>query len=232
MRSMALSAAVKNVVPPRVGRPPRVTVPAIIEVAREIGLDRVTLKEIADRLEIGLATLYRHVRNRDELIRLATFEAALERRLPDSSHAHWTELATRYAESLYDSFVAEPQLIAELLKGRIGPHAEIDVLEQFLTEIRKHGFSVEQGVQLFHSIGTIVIGAAAGAIGLKASRAGGTNWTAAMRNALAERDRDELPLVRRVFPRALDDNPHQWMPALQAMLAGFAAARGQKRRAK
>lgn len=224
-----LSTAVKKLpMPAKVGRPPRVSVPAIIEAAREIGLDRVTLKGIADHLGVALATLYRHVKNRDELIRLATFELALERRLPDSAHAHWTELATHYAESLYESFVAEPQLIAELLKGRIGPHAEIDVLEQFLTEVRKHGFAVEEGVQLFHAIGTVVIGAAAGAIGLKASRVSGTNWNTAMRNALARRDRDELPLVRRVFPRALETaSPHQWMPALQAMLAGFAAARAK-----
>jgi hypothetical protein len=101
------------------------------------------------------------------------------------------------------------------------------VLEQFLAAIRKHGFSVEEGVQLFHAIGTLTIGAAAGAIGLKASRAAGASWPAAMRVTLSERDAEELPLVRRVFPHALDINPHQWLPALHALLAGVAAARGE-----
>jgi AcrR family transcriptional regulator len=209
-------------------------VAAIIDAAREIGLERVTLKEIADRLGVALATLYRHVKNRDELVRLAAFEAALERRLPDSTHAHWTELATRYAETLFESFLAEPQMIAELLKGRIGPHTEVDVLEQFLAAIAKHGFSEEEGVRLFHAIGTLTIGAAAGAIGLKASRASGTAWTISMRQTLADRDADALPRVRRVFPRALEANPHQWRPALDALLAGFAAQRSEtvKRRSK
>jgi AcrR family transcriptional regulator len=218
----------------RVGRPPRVTVAAIIEVAREVGLERVTLKEIADRLGVALATLYRHVKNRDELVRLAAFAAALERRLPDREHADWSELATRYAETLFESFLAEPQMIAELLKGRIGPHVEVDVLEQFLGEIAKHGFSEEDGVRLFHALGTLTIGAAAGAIGWKASRANGAPWTQSMRQTLADRDADELPRVRRVFPRALDESPHQWRPALDALLAGFAAQRAQtlKRRSK
>lgn len=216
---------------PRVGRPPRVTVAAIIEAARDIGLDHVTLKEIADRLGVALATLYRHVKNRDELVRLAAFEAALERRLPDSAHAHWTELATRYAETLFESFLAEPQMIAELLKGRIGPHVEIDVLEQFLTEIAKHGFSEEEGVRLFHAIGTLTIGAAAGAIGWKASGAAGAPWTTSVKRALGERDADELPRVRRVLPRAVDTSP-QWQPALQALLNGFAAARGESTNSK
>jgi AcrR family transcriptional regulator len=233
MIAMSIAAAAKTRdAPARVGRPPRVSVAAIIDAAREIGLDRVTLKEIADRLGVALATLYRHVKNRDELVRLAAFEAALERRLPDRAHSHWTELATRYAETLFESFLAEPQMIAELLKGRLGPHAEIDVLEQFLGEIAKHGFTEEEGVRLFHAIGTLTIGAAAGAIGWKASRASGTPWTTSLRHALADRDADELPRVRRVFPRALDANPHQWRPALDALLAGFAAARGEKRRSK
>ncbi len=229
MAAMPLNAAARAPAPVKLGRPPRVTVPAIIEAARDIGLDRVTLKDVADRLGVALATLYRHVKNRDELVRLATFEAALERRLPGRDHGDWTELATRYAESLYESFVAEPTMIAELLKGRIGPHAEIDVLEQFLQEIRKHGFSVEEGVALFHAIGTLTIGAAAGAIGQKASRAAGGNWAAAMKSALAQRDPADLPLVRRVFPRALETSPHQWLPALQALLAGFAKARSKHR---
>ncbi|HZP10863.1 MAG TPA: helix-turn-helix domain-containing protein [Nevskiaceae bacterium] len=224
---MTASAAKVRQTSARVGRPPRVSVAAIIEAAREIGLERVTLKEIADKLGVALATLYRHVKNRDELVRLAAFEAALERRLPDSTHAHWTELATRYAETLFESFVAEPQMIAELLKGRIGPHAEVDVLEQFLTEIAKHGFSEEEGVRLFHAIGTLTIGAAAGAIGWNASRSAGTPWTDSLRRTLAERDADELPRVRRVLPRGIDTNPHQWRPALDALLAGIAAQRGQ-----
>lgn len=229
-----MPAATATATPARVGRPPRVSVAAIIEAAREIGLERVTLKEVAERLGVALATLYRHVKNRDELVRLAAFEAALERRLPDSAHAHWTELATRYAETLFESFVAEPQMIAELLKGRIGPHAEVDVLEQFLTEITKHGFSEEEGVQLFHAIGTLTIGAAAGAIGWKASRSAGMPWTTSLRHTLAERDAEELPRVRRVFPRALDTDPHQWRPALDALLAGVAAAREEtlKRRTR
>jgi AcrR family transcriptional regulator len=231
---MPTAAVARTVRTPRVGRPPRVSVPMIIDAAREIGLEAVTLKDVADRLGVALATLYRHVKNRDELVRLAAFEMALERRLPDSRHDHWTGLATRYAESLFESFVAEPQLISELLKGSIGPHAEIDVLEQFLGEMDKHGFNAEEGVTLFHAIGTLTIGAAAGAIGLKASRAAGANWSASMKAALAQRDPEELPRVRRVFPRALDANPHQWLPALQALLAGFAAARGEasKRRPK
>lgn len=212
---------------PRVGRPPRVNAQAIIEAAAEIGLENVTLKQVADRLGVGVATLYRHVSSRDEMVRLAAFQLTLRRVLPESSAAHWSELATRYAESLYESFLAEPQLIGELLKGRLGPHAEVDVLEQFLTAMSRHGFSTLEGVQLFHAIGMVTIGGAAGQIGLQASDAAGAPWRTSIKRTLAERDRSELPQVRQVLPAALEYRTIPWLPTLQKLLAGIAASRGE-----
>ncbi len=213
---------------PRLGRPPRVNVRAILQAAIEIGLDGVTLKQVADRLGIAVPTLYRHVRSRDELVRLAAFQITLSRALPDDRGAHWSELAQRYAESLFESFLAEPQLIGELLKGRLGPHAEVDVLEQFMAALEPHGFTPVEAAQLFHAIGMVTIGAAAGAIGLAASQAEGQAWTTEMRRTLAERDPDELPRVRRVLPALLEVEMIPWQPALQRLLAGIAAERGEK----
>ncbi len=211
----------------RPGRPPRVNAQAIIRAAIEIGLEGVTLKQVADRLGVAVPTLYRHVRNRDELVRLAAFQITLARAMPQAEGLHWSALAQRYAESLYASFMAEPQLIGELLKGRLGPHAEVDVLEQFLAALAPHGFSPEEGAQLFHALGMITIGAAAGSIGLAASTASGQPWNAEMRRALAERDPLELPRVRRVLPALLETETIPWQHVLQRLLAGIAAARGE-----
>lgn len=213
---------------PRLGRPPRVSTQAIIQAAIDIGLDGVTLRQVADRLGVAVPTLYRHVRNRDELLRLAAFQITLSRALPISQGAHWSELAQRYAESLYMSFLAEPQLIGELLKGRLGPHAEVDVLEQFLAALEPHGFTPAEGAQLFHAIGMITIGAAAGAIGLAASRAAAEPWSAELRRTLAERDAEELPRVRGVLPALLEAETIPWQPALQRLLAGIDLSRASR----
>lgn len=211
----------------RVGRPPRVSVATIVAAALEIGLDKVTLKQIADRLGVAQATLYRHVNNREELLRLAAFQLTLQRQLPGAANTHWSDLAVQYAESLYESFLNEPQLIAQLLKGELGPHAEVDVLEQFLSAIRQHGFSELEGVQLFHAIRMVTIGAAAGAIGQRAAKTAGKPWGAAMRRTLDERDGAELPQVRRVLPPTLEIDSIPWLPSLHALLSGIAAARGE-----
>ena len=221
-------AGTAKAVASRVGRPPSVTVQAIVAAALEIGLEKVTLKQIADQLGVAQATLYRHVNNRDELLRLAAFQLTLQRQLPTAANAHWTDLAVRYAESLYEAFTSEPQLINQLLKGELGPHAEVDVLEPFLSAICQHGFNELVGVQLFHSIGMITFGAAAGAIGLKASKVAGKPWSESMRRTLAERDEAELTQIRRVLPATLNIDPIPWLPSLHALLAGIAASRGEQ----
>jgi AcrR family transcriptional regulator len=212
----------------RPGRPPRVNAQAIIRAAIEIGLEGVTLRQVADRLGVAVPTLYRHVRNRDELVRLAAFQITLARAMPDGSGLHWSELAQRYAESLFESFMSEPQLIGELLKGRLGPHAEVDVLEQFLAALEPHGFTHAEAAQLFHAIGMVTIGAAAGSIGRAASDTDGLPWITEIRRTLAERDAEELPRVRRVLPRLIDVERIPWQHALHSLLAGIAAARNEK----
>ena len=211
----------------RAGRPPRVNAQAIIAAALEIGLDGVTLKQVADRLGVAMATLYRHVRNRDEMVRLAAFQLTLARSVPAQATGHWSELAVRYAESLYESFLAEPQLIHQLLKGELGPHAEVDVLEQFIAAMSRHGFSAIQSAQLFHALGMITIGAAAGSIGEAAATAAGTPWRSATRRVLEERGAAELQQVRRVLPAALEQDHIPWLPTLLSLLRGIAAERGE-----
>lgn len=211
----------------RVGRPPSVTVPQIIAAALDLGLDNTSLKQIADHLGIGLATLYRHVGTRDELLRLASFELMLRRQMPVAESAHWSEVATQYAETLLQSFIAEPQLIAELQRGRLGPHAEVDLLEKFLGVITQHGFGIDEGVRLFHAIGTLVVGTATGMTGFRAAEAAGEPWKLETRRVLGARDDDELPLVRRAYPQFVEPGLEQWQYTIRNLLAGVAASRGE-----
>jgi len=213
----------------RVGRPPAVTVQAIIAAAIEIGLETVTFKQIADRLGVAQATLYRHVHNRDELLRLAGFQIMLTRRLPDGQAEHWTELAERYAESLFEVLTAEPLLIAELLKGRLGPHAELDILEQFIEAMLAHGFRAEESAALFHWIGMITLGASLGAAGLKASLQNGEPWHELIDRTFEERDEGELPHTRALLGNLGETAMLvDWRVALRTMLSGYAAAREKR----
>ncbi len=215
---------------PRVGRPPRVSAEAIVEAAVELGLDRVTLKQVADRLGVAVATLYRHVRSRDELVRMAAFRLVLQRRMPQpgvAGEVHWAQIAAGFAAGLFETFVAEPQLISEMARGRLGPDSEVDFLEQFLAAMAVHGIDGAEAVRLHNALAMLTIGAAAGAASIAAARAAGAPHEQAMREVFEQRDADELPHLRAALEHTINIDPGQWLTALRDLLVGFATARGE-----
>lgn len=228
LKSDTTAAKVAPAPQPRVGRPPSLSTQAIIAAALEIGLDKVSFKQLAARLGVNVATVYRYVRNRNELLRLAAFQLTLSRRLPEQGYAHWSQLALRYAEEMFESFMNEPELVGEFLKGSIGPHVEIDVLDQFLGAMARYGFSPEEGLLLHRAIGTMTIGAATGVIALRARQAAGTPWHVEIRRTLIERADHDLPNVRLAMSEYLKFDEWHWLVPLHQMLAGIAAERGEE----
>ncbi len=221
-------AAAKAAPRPRVGRPPSLNTQAIVGAALTIGLDKVSFKQLAARLGVNVATIYRYVRNRNELLRLAAFQLTLNRRLPDQEHAHWSQLALRYAEEMFETFMKEPELLSELLKGSVGPHVEMDVLDQFLGAMSRYGFTPEEGLLLHQAIGTMTMGAATGVIAVKARQAAGIPWHVEIRRTLIERADGDLPYVRRAMSEYLNFDEWHWLVPLHHLLAGIAAERGEE----
>ena len=211
----------------RAGRPPRVSAQAIIAAAIEIGLEGVTLRRVADHLGVAVPTLYKHIRSRDELVRMAAFELTLKRRTPEHGDLHWSEIATGYALSLHESFVAEPQLIHELMKGTMGPDIELDFLERFLASMRSQGFSLDEGMQLHHAVAMLAIGAAVASISVISARALGTPMDQVLRQAAAQREAETLKHTRSVLDRYVDAETRNWLDSLRLMLEGIAARRGE-----
>lgn len=212
-----------------VGRPSVVSLDTILDAATEIGLGEVTLRRVAQKLGVGAATLYRHVSGRDELVRLAAFRLALAQRQPaasDAEAAHWSHVVLAYADSLRDVFLGEPQLINELLAGRLGPEAEVVFLEPFLQRLSDCGVPVSEGMRLHNAVAMLAIGAAAGATGVRA--AGGTaQAVAAMRRTIEALGRSRFPQVSRGMAAYRVDGEAHWRAALAALLQGFARERGE-----
>ena len=200
---------------------------AILEAALALGLDQLTMKAVADRLGVGISTLYQYVKNRDELVQLAALNQAMTRTPPENSGQHWAELAVQYAQDLMDTLTREPRLIVELMRGGLGPRVEADVLEHFLTAMHAHGFEPEQGVRLYRSISMVTIGGAVGALSIEGHRERGTTHPAEIQRVLSERDTDELPLTRAAVREYQREDRQIWLAALHDLLSAVAKARGE-----
>jgi AcrR family transcriptional regulator len=213
---------------PRPGRPRSLTTDAIVRAAIRLGLDNLNMKALADELGVNVVTLYRHVKTKDELLRVAAFQLMLSCKLPDDQGEHWTDIARRYGRMLFDLFVLHPSLLSEIQRGTLGPRNEIEVLEQFLQALAKHGISAEEGVHLHRHIACLAMGAAIGVVSMNASAAQDAPWERVIRQALAERDQEDLPAVRDSITAFMNLDSQQWLTALEALLAGLVAQRGER----
>ena len=149
------------------GRPPRSfesIVSAAADLVDELGVDGVNMRLLAERLETGTATLYRHVTGKDELmvyvldLRMGEIVDAY-----DASAARprtWREALERIAFAYRRFLVAHPNVLP-LLVGRlpIGPNA-LSIRERSLTALTERGFSQELAARAFTTLLQYVVGSA------------------------------------------------------------------------
>ncbi|HEY3699623.1 MAG TPA: helix-turn-helix domain-containing protein [Spongiibacteraceae bacterium] len=211
-----------------VGRPASLEPQAVFDAALEIGLDKVTMKAVADHLGVGISTLYQYVKNRSELVRLAALRQVMRREPPQYAAAHWAEVAVRYAENLLQSLVDQPQLVVELIKGGLGPHTEVDILERFLAEMQRYDFSPEEGIRFYRSLSLMTIGAAVGILNYAGAHERGAPHHIAIKRLFIERAPDELPLIRAAATEFEREDIRIWFTALHDLINGVAAARNEK----
>jgi AcrR family transcriptional regulator len=151
----------------RRGRPPR-SFENIVSVAAdlvdELGIDGVNMRLLAERLETGTATLYRHVSGKDELMvyvldsRMGEIVGAYD--APAAGPRSWREALGRIAFAYHRFLVAHPNLLP-LLVGRlpVGPHA-LTIRERSLAALTERGFSQELAARAFTTLLQYVVGTA------------------------------------------------------------------------
>src|SRR3954451_24175456 len=104
---------------PQVGRPPRINRQMIAEAAHELGLEQLTLKAVAEHLDVSIAALYHYVSGKDDLLQLAAEYAASRVPLPEDHGQHWAVWLLDWATYNRDVFIARSGLLEQYLEGAI-----------------------------------------------------------------------------------------------------------------
>lgn len=210
-----------------VGRPRRLTLDTLLDAAIEGGLADLNMKELAGRLGVGIATLYRYVENRDTLVRLATGRQAGRHAPPDTGQ-HWTELTRAFADAMFVSLGGNAQLVIGFIEAQWGIAVEMEFVDAFLGAMTKRGFEDEEAMRLYRQVGQVVIGAAAVGGHFAALSNRDTDQGRELKRALKAWEPDELPHLR----RAARDYSNQIAPcdigpSIDAILNETARLRGE-----
>jgi AcrR family transcriptional regulator len=122
-----------------------ITREAIVETALRLldrdGLDELSMRRIADELDTGPASLYRHVGSKEGLLDLVFDRVIGEQEVPDPEPERWPEQVKEVARTLHATIARHPDVVRISL-GRIptGPNA-LRYSERLLAILRTGGLS-------------------------------------------------------------------------------------------
>lgn len=202
------------------GRPRRLTLDRLLDTALDMGLADLSMKDLASRLEVGIATLYRYVENREALIRLAAGRRA-QRAAPLDIGQPWQDITCQYAASLFSSVGRNPALVTEFLEARWGIAVELEFVDSFLGALKVRGFHSDEAMRVYRGMTKIVLGAAVAAGHFAALAARGTDQARELGSALGTWDLDELPHLRAAAEDYADEAAaDDWRDPLEAFLRG------------
>lgn len=146
----------------RVGRPKQVTRELIARAACEIGLSHLTMRAVAERLGVSSASLYYHVRGREDLTRLVAEYSAARLVSPKDRGQHWARWLYEWAEYTRAAFVSQPGLLEQFLKGTLARERMLPNIDLVIGVMEREGFTADDAMYSFALMSDVAVGSAVG----------------------------------------------------------------------
>jgi AcrR family transcriptional regulator len=146
----------------RRGRPPldvgRIIAVAL-ELVDEVGVQPFSLRMLANAMESGTATLYRHFASKDELMAYVVDRVLSEVHIADQKNvATWQDAIRAGAEAFHETLRRHPNVLPLLMaQVPIGPNGLAN-RERVMHMLLGYGFPVGLAARAFTAIGHYVIG--------------------------------------------------------------------------
>ena len=114
-------------------------VEAALAIVDEDGLDGLSMRRVAERLETGPASLYTHVANRDELTELVYDRVLAALEIPEPDGRRWEEQFKDALRQLYDVLLSHRDIaLASMARIPVGPNM-LRVSEGMIAILRAGG---------------------------------------------------------------------------------------------
>jgi hypothetical protein len=205
------------------GRPRRLTLEAVVDAAAGLGIDRIEMTAVAERLGIGVATLYGYVDGRDHLVRLVADRVSRRDDIVDRGQS-WQDAVREHAAKIFEIYAAWPELVTQTMAATVSNQVETAPMEGFLALLLDRGLSPQDAIGLFYETNQIVIGAAIGLAYRRALDAKLGGYAAMLRGVLAQHPDEALPALRACAAAADTPAPiGDYHPTLERVIAAHEA---------
>jgi AcrR family transcriptional regulator len=201
---------------------------AALEIVRESGYARLSMRAVAHRLDTGQASLYAHVRNKAELDRLLITAVFGEYRRPQ--RGTWRERLAESARRTMRTYAQYPGLAIGAFASVPSTSRYLDDLESDLEMLRSTALDLREALVVHVAQGLVVAARSLedAAIADRIAESGLTRdeWWAQVREVMAS-DSESRPLLAQ-SSQWLDQESRDWMAeeVVQLILDGAQARYG------
>jgi AcrR family transcriptional regulator len=131
---------------------------AALEVIAEVGVDKLSMRNVASRLSVSPMAMYNHFPTKDDLLAASLEEFIARANVVPDTALPWEQWVEHAAIGMYRALCRELSWVPLLGSLPVGEQA-ITVTEAFVTRLCEAGFSVEQSLQAYFAVIQVVIGA-------------------------------------------------------------------------
>jgi AcrR family transcriptional regulator len=199
----------------------------IAEAAHELGLDGLTLKAVADHLDVSIAALYHHVTSKDDLMRVAAEYSAARVPLPEDRGQHWALWLYEWAVYNRDVFLVQPGLLAQYLEGAISADAIAGNVDTILGVLMRQGFSSLDANDAYELVTSCALGTAVATLREREATESGQPNLATHPAVVARMEAGDLPYLRALVADIAGRGRSPFEDRIATVLFGIALRHGE-----
>lgn len=167
----------------------------ILNGALSIGLDSLTMKNLAEHLNVGTATLYQYFENRETLLMEAAEYSIRLLPFPDYRGQGWQELALEYTKNVQKILKQHPSFIHSHPVTDYGYKIHFTLTEKILNDLVSCGLDAKQAVKVAHIITMASYAGAVEAIRQERLPVEGADIRGYIFEQFSEMDHQEFPIL-------------------------------------
>ncbi len=189
---------------PRRGRPPSIDRDAIAQAVLEIGTANATMRSVAERLAVSVPGLYHHVKNKDELLRLAGRYALVSAPPPRYEGQHWARWLRTYAAYIRTALSAEPALLEKFLSAEFEGDGQMEYIGDALEALHAQGLEPDHAIAVWAAVTALAMGSVTEAHRERIQAERGQPWLARIFGMTARRSPTDYPTLRAIAASRYD----------------------------
>jgi AcrR family transcriptional regulator len=180
---------------------------AAIRLADASGIESLTMRRLAQELNVEAMTLYYHVANKHDILNGMVDLVTEEFELPDP-RTDWKVAIRTTAMSAYAALIRHPWAASLMLSGPGVSRARFRYMDALLGSLRAGGFSAEMTDHAYHALESHIMGFTLWEVGMNLGTR--EEMTTMATSVLEELPREELPhlaehIEQHLKPRRPDD---------------------------